>query len=489
MKILFYCRGEESLGVESLAAVLKQAGHSVDLLFDPGIDNTFYYQARFLRFLQNKDAFIEKAKRFSPDLLAFSSITNDYPYISEMISKLKKILKVPVIVGGVHATAVPEFVMEHPGVDMVCRGEGEEAFLELVGRMSAGKDYYHTRNIWFKKEKGVIKKNILRPLIKNLDTLPFPDKDLFYKYGCFKGILMEKSGRGCPFSCTYCHNCLDHKLYQGDLLYRRRSVDYLISLLSYYKKKYRIKSINFEEDLFVIDKEWLRKFSYYYAKEIALPFYCFIHPNLLDKERASLLRKAGCEEAFVGVESGNKALRKQIMKRKTPKAKIRETVSLLKKNKIKILVSAVFGWPQETPENMWETVKFCNQLSPNFVETFMLYPYPGTEVLNYCRKQGLVGSGELLNIYRGEGSNVGDMIFNHPHKNLAYVMAKLAPVYAQVPFFLKPLIKIFMHPYMKNGANLIYLFFLILWYPRKSYLKLKQLILMTKKSYFNKYGA
>jgi radical SAM superfamily enzyme YgiQ (UPF0313 family) len=479
MKILFYCRGDESLGVESLIAVLKQAGHSVDLLFDPGIDNTFYYQARFLRFFQNKEILIEKAKRFSPDLLAFSSATNDYPYVSEMITKLKKELKVPVIVGGVHATAVPEFVMEHLGVDMVCRGEGEEAFLELVDKMSAGKDYHDIRNIWLKKRKGIIKKNTLRPLIKDLDSLPFPDKDLFYKYGCFKDTLMVSSSRGCLFNCSYCHNCLERRLYKGSFPYmRKRSVGYLIRLLSYYKKKYRIKRINFEEDMFVIDKDWLKEFSYYYTKEISLPFYCFIHPNLLDEERAGLLREAGCVEAFVGVESGNKTLRKQIMKRDTPEAKIRETIFLLKKSKIKIVISVIFGWPGETPENMWKTVKLCNELSPYFVETFVLYPYPGTEILRYCQDRGLVDKGSLLEIYRGKGSNVGQLVFFQPHKDLAYVMSKLAPIYVRIPLLLKPFIKVFMYSRFAIIVNLIYLFSFIVLYPKKSFLKLRQLVIM-----------
>jgi radical SAM superfamily enzyme YgiQ (UPF0313 family) len=481
MKILFYCRGDESLAIESLAAVLEQAGHSVDLLFDSGIEDTFYYQVKGLEVFKNKNRLREKAREFSPHLLAVSSVTNDYPYVMKEVSKLKKSLKVPVIVGGVHATAAPEFVINHPDVDMVCRGEGEGALLDLVNSMAAGRDDYDIKNIWFKKKGGVIKKNDLRPLISDLDSLPFPNKDLFYQYGCFKNVLVERSGRGCPFNCTECHNCLEHKLYSGQQVYRRRSVEYLISLLSYYKRKYNLKKIDFEEDIFVFDKDWLRKFSYYYKKEISLPFYCFAHPNLLDEERIKILKQTGCKEVFVGVESGNNLLREKIIRRDTPDDKIKKNIGLLKKNKIKVLVSAIFGWPGETPENMWETVKLCDELSPYFLETFTLYPYPGTDILRYCRDKNLIDKDGLLHIYKGESSDAGTIVFDHPYKDLAYVMAKLAPVYTKVPYFLKPLVKKIMHSSMKNFVNPIYLFFLCVRYPAKVFAKLNKLVIMTAK--------
>jgi radical SAM superfamily enzyme YgiQ (UPF0313 family) len=482
MKILFYCRGVEYSGVESLMAVLKQAGHSVDLLFDLKIGGIFYYHSRLPKVFQNETILIEKAKRFSPDLLAFSSTTNDYPYVSEMITRLKKILKVPVIVGGVHATAVPEFVMEHPGVDMVCRGEGEEAFLELVDKMSAGKDCYDTRNIWLKKRKGIIKKNTLRPLIKDLDSLPFPDKDLFYKYGCFKDTLIIVSSRGCIFDCFYCHNNLERRLYRRDYCVRRMSVKYLIRLLSYYKKKYKPKTIEFEDDLFAVDKEWLREFSYYYAKEISLPFFCLGHCALLDEETMKLLRQAGCLELYVGVESGNDNLRKRVMKRYVSNQRIKKTVSKIKEYRIKVQVSVIFGWPGETPENMWETVRLCDELAPYSIDNYTLYPYPGTEILRYCQDRGLVDKDSLLKIYQGKGSNITEMVFGHPHKDLAYVMSKLVPVYVRGPLFLKKILKKLMQPRMKKFANFIYLFFIIFFFPKEAFKHLNKVIEMLKKS-------
>lgn len=93
---------------------------------------------------------LQKAQRFSPDLVAFSSTTNKYPIVSRMAHILKKRLNVPIIVGGIQATSLPEFVLSNPDIDMIYRGEGELAFLELVDRMEQGKDISDVANIWLK---------------------------------------------------------------------------------------------------------------------------------------------------------------------------------------------------------------------------------------------------------------------------------------------------------------------------------------------------
>jgi len=481
MKILFYCRGVEMLGVEYLIAMLKQAGHDVDLLFDPGIDDTLYYKADLLSIFQNKELLIEKAKRFSPNLLAFSSMTSDFHYVLDMAVKLKKVLKVPIIIGGIHASTAPEFVIKNSAIDMVCRGEGEEALLELVSYMETGKDYTNIRNIWVKKSNGIIKRNDVRPLISDLDSLPFPDKSLFYKYGCFKEIVRVSSGRGCMFRCSFCHNSFEYKLYHKKYFHRKFSVEYLVFMLSYYKKRYNPKKIEFEEDHFVVNKEWLQEFSYYYPREVGLPFYCYLNPSVVNKEIVKMLKKAGCVEVYQGFDAANDDLRKNIVKRGVSKDRIKNNVDLLKENKISTYVSAIVGWPGETPKQMWETVDFFCELSPDLADSHVLYPYPGTEIFEYCLNNKIIDKKILLDIYKGKSSNIEPMIFNHPYKDLAYILSKLLPIYVKLPSFARPLFRKIMNVRIKKAVNIIFMLFAITLFPVGVLARLKEISRMIVK--------
>ena len=479
MRILFYYRNRESLGIEYLSAVLKQAGHRVDLLFSPGLDDIFYFRNKFLNIFNNEDRLLEKAEKFSPDLVAFSSTTNEYPYVTHMANRLKQRLNVPVIVGGIHPTAVPDLVLSNPNVDMICRGEGELAILELVNKMEKGMDFYNTRNIWFKKENGMIIRNELRPLIDDLDSLPFPDKDLFHKYGCFNDLIAAISARGCLFNCTYCHNNLLRKLYAGKGKYiRRRSVRNLIDELKIYKEKYKNNKIIFEDDLFVKDRDWLEEFSYYYAREIKMPFYCNAFPLLIDEETVRILKRAGCKILFMGIDCGSKSIREKVLKRNTPEELIKKNIDIIKKHKILLELSIVFGWPEETPEDMWRSVKLIDNLKPSHVDGHILYLYPKTDILEYCQNRGLVDDDTLSQIYEGKGGIVCESLLKHPYKDLAYVISKLLPLYVKTPVFLKPIVKKLMHPRMKKLANIIFVAMIPIAYPTRSLIRLKEFFLM-----------
>ncbi len=479
MKVLFYYRGRESLGIEYLSAMLKQGGHTVDLIFDPGLDNNFYWNSKFLKVFHNEELMIEKAERFSPDLVAFSSTTNEYPAVCRIAHVLKERLSVPVIVGGIHPTSIPEFVLSNPDIDMICRGEGELAFLELIDRMELGKDIFDVPNIWLKRRDGSIVRNELRYLIEDLDTLPFPDKELFYQYGCFKELVQVISGRGCPFSCTYCHNNICRKMYEGKGRYiRRRSVGNMISELKFYKEKYSAKKLSFQDDLFMLDREWLSEFSEKYIEEIALPFSCNAFPTRINEESIALLKKMGCMNLFIGIDAGNETLRSEVLKRNTATEEIRKSISIVKKYHIPLELSAVFCFPGETVEQMWETINLVDELNPSAVQSHMLFPFPQTEVFEICRDMGLIDEEIEMRIYQGEGSIVGESVLKHPDRDMAYVLVKMMAVYVKLPRFLKPLFKRLMNTRMKAFANVIFLITIPVVFPWQGFTRLQELFRM-----------
>jgi len=166
-KCLFIHRAydHESLAIEYLSAVLKRGGHETDLILSHDEEKSF-----------NK-RLIEKIKRFNPDFIFFSIMTDDYLWASKTSQFIKENFeKILIIFGGVHITACPDSVIKNDFVDYIILGEGEGAVLELVENPHR----IDIKNVWLKKD-GQIIRNKLRPLIEDLDSLPFPDKELFFK--------------------------------------------------------------------------------------------------------------------------------------------------------------------------------------------------------------------------------------------------------------------------------------------------------------------
>ncbi len=440
MKILFYHRGAESLGIQYLAAVLKTAGHKVELVFEPGFEDTLYFRLKFLKSLNRRQRLLKLAKNFSPDLIAFSCLTNLYPFIKTVASLLKKEMNVPIIVGGPHATTLPEYLLKNKDIDMVCLGEGEEALLELANKMEAGQNIFNTKNIWFKC-KGKIIKNELRPRIPDLDLLPFPEKDLFYNWGVFKDYLFLITSRGCSFDCSYCYNSFYESICPDHLRVRRRSGANIIKELQLYQEKYKAKHFIFMDDDFLTDKNWILEFLENYREQIQTPFSCLAHPKAGKREINTPKKKSGCENISMGVDSGSDELRRKILNRPMNEKEILASAEIIQNMGIKLRTSAIFALPEETPEDMWKTVELTEKINPHEVATYTLYPFPQTRIQELAIEKGLLSEESLQEIREGEGSYHRISLLEHPHKKLAYALAKALPLYNKTPSFLKPLVK------------------------------------------------
>lgn len=391
MKVAFVNNSSESLGVEYLSAYLKKHGHSVELFVDPQLFNDENVRADFLhRFFDYKDKLTRDICRSMPDIIGFSVVSDFYPWACLIAREIKKHCSIPVIFGGIHPTSMPEQVIKNNFVDMVCLGEGEEALLEVVEKLKQGDLPEDVANIWVKKS-GKIIKNSIRPLIKDLDLLPFPDKELFreasaqYKFGYF-----AMASRGCLFRCSYCHNSYIGKLYKEDKYYRYRSVENVISELEngFFKKKHKI--IRFSDDIFPFEKAWLREFSEKFPERVGAPFICYIHPKKTDEETIRLLKKSGCVEVQIGVQTLYEQTQRKILNRNIKKERWEEIISWLKKYYIAITAENIVGIPEQGEDEIKDMVRFyaCNRV--NRVHIFWLRFYPKTELTDRFKKQNLL---------------------------------------------------------------------------------------------------
>jgi len=365
----------EFVGVMSISAYLKRAGHQVDLLFKD----------------EEKNNFFPKIKAYDPDLVAFSSMTGEHTHYLEIATEVKKNLDVPILMGGPHTTFFPE-VINHTSVDIICRGEGEEAAVELCDRLDGGQDYRDVRNLWV-KQNGTIFKNDIGPGENNLDNYPIQDREIYYKYKYLREYPTKPfvTARGCPYQCSYCFNREYNQLYHGKAkVLRRYSVKRVIEEILQVKRHYPLKRVLFNDDIFVLDKSWLEEFVPLYKREVGLPFACNFHINIANEELVRLLKEAGCYLACFGIESGDQELRKLILKRNTTDEQIYQTASLFRKHDIKMKTFNMLGLPGETLKQALKTVRINANIKTDYPWCSILQPYPHTEIAAIAQEKGLL---------------------------------------------------------------------------------------------------
>lgn len=374
----------ELAGIQSISALLKANGHSVDL------------------FIDSKKNIIKELKEFKPDICGFSCLTEDYKWVSEIARAIKntpELMRTKIIVGGPHPTFFPEIVEENPHIDFACRGEGEHAMKELAYAIDNNSDYTKIQNLWV-KDNGNIYRNEVRPLIEDLDSIPPFDHDLHYKkfpHLRDKPYKYFFSGRGCPYRCSYCFNHGMIKLYKNKGRYvRQRSPESVVEELKYVRS-YALKVVCFADDIFIVNKKWLKEFLELYKKEINLPFRCNIFVTMANEETIALLKDGGCNYVMFGVESGNEDIRERVLCKRTTNEDIINCAKLLHKYNISFSTNNMFGFPSETLENALETIKLNVRINPHTTWASVFQPYPRLAITDYAIKNNYLDPQDLLN--------------------------------------------------------------------------------------------
>ena len=238
------------------------------------------------------------------------------------------------------------------------------------------------------KKDNKIFKNKLRPLIDNLDDIPFPDREIVNEKEPFFAQLEMKrflTSRGCPFQCTYCFNKKYNALYLGNgKMLRRRSVDNVIQEIKQVRGRYVMKAVKFVDDTFNLNEDWLKEFCYKYKREINLPFICNIRADLVKGYMIKNMSDANCVAVYMAIETGNEKIRKEILGRNMSNEQIINACRLLKKYNIKIVTQNMLGIPSETLEQEYETIYLNSKCRPERAEFSILQPYPDTELSKYA---------------------------------------------------------------------------------------------------------
>jgi radical SAM superfamily enzyme YgiQ (UPF0313 family) len=367
---------EQMLGIMQISSVLKQHGFSTDVSIGT--------EQQVLCDVVDKQ----------PRVVGFYSTTGFHHKNLALAQRIKQLDGPPVVTifGGPHPTFVPEMIHEE-GVDIICRGEGEYAVLELIQALRDGTDYSGIRNLTIKLN-GRITENPLRPLC-DVDSLPHPDRELYkgikHIYGAKRQEIML--GRGCPFSCNFCSADAYRELYRGIGSYvRLRSVRSAIDELLNVKERYQPSCFFFHDEIFACNAEYSKKFLAAYKEEINVPFSCLLRADLVSEEYVGLLKSAGCYLVAFGVESGNQQLRLAVLKKNISDEQLVSCAQLLHKYKIPFATFNMVGLPGEHLVNVWETVDLNIKIRPLWAWFSLYQTLPNTALAEYSLSHGYVQS-------------------------------------------------------------------------------------------------
>ena len=393
-------------GVRILSSCLKREGCDVRIIFLPRIVGEMYEE-------QTLNEITELSR--DCNLAGISLMTDDFPNAVRITERIKRDSKIPIVWGGIHPTVKPQECLEH--VEMICRGEGEETFVELVRRMRDGKSLLDIQGMWF-KDKGKIIENRLRPLIQDLDSVPFPDSDLNDHYILVKNhyLLVDKhihrvnekllkdfwsrsyltlASRGCHFSCTYCWNHVHNKMYAGQQVIRKRSTDNIIEELKIAKERLPFsQAVWFNDDLFFVRTEnEITDFARKYEKNIRLPLWISgASPSNLTREKLSVLVDVGLVDIRMGIQTASERTKK-IYRRHNTNQQIEKTACLINEFKEKIKVpkyDIILDNPWETEDDLVETLMFLARLPvPYQLALHTLTLYPGTDLYEKAKMEGM----------------------------------------------------------------------------------------------------
>ncbi len=426
-----------AFGVRALSSFLKREGIEVRNIFLPGGVEKYKFRDSFSYIYDPK--ILDRVSELcaDSDLVGISFMSNYYERAIQLTRAIKSNLNTPVIWGGIHPTVMPEESLDH--ADMVCVGEGEDAVLELLARMSEGGGLSDIQNIWT-KENGRIVSNPMRPLETNLDRFPHFDFGLEEHYvhdlrtdavvpmtkellrlsfliepnleGTFKDSYRRTRNyktlttRGCPHACSFCAEATLAKMYKGQRYLRKRSVPHVIEELEWVKREFPfVESIFLFDDTFLArTTEEILEFSKEYKKHIGLPFHIQASPTTLSEERMEALIDAGLSFVEMGIQSVSRT-GKQIYNRGVSNERLLEAASVLAKYNGKIYPACyhvILDNPWETSRDNLETLDLVLKLpKPFWLKRSSLVCFPGTPLFEKAREEGIFKNEEDIkrNVY------------------------------------------------------------------------------------------
>jgi anaerobic magnesium-protoporphyrin IX monomethyl ester cyclase len=369
-------------GISYISALLKGKGHETRLVIPTRL---------------NVEILEEHVRDFDPALVCFTSVYTEFAFMSELAAGLKKSHpELYLLVGGPHASLKPEDCLAS-AFDAVCTGEGELATLELVSQLEAGASPAGIANMWIKRN-GEVEKNPQRPFFEDLDSLPFPDREMWLPWMSNQysrpSVLL---GRGCPFQCTYCCNHALARLATGKYV-RLRSPGNIVEEILDLKATYPyMTEVYLEVETMGFNQDWAMELCGMLERmnadlEIPIEFgtNLRITPHTEYDDLFAALKRCGFRFVNIGLESGSERLRREVLKRNYSNDDIVNAITKAKEHGLEVGIYNLIGIPGETRRDYRETIKVTRECQPDWFLLSVFFPYPGTVLHTVCEESGLL---------------------------------------------------------------------------------------------------
>jgi anaerobic magnesium-protoporphyrin IX monomethyl ester cyclase len=363
------------LGIAYLGAVAEREGHEVTV-----ID----CQAEKLTY----DSFRSRLSQVPSDIVGVTATTLLYKSAMKLINIAKEVHPACItILGGSHGTFWDENALrEYPSLDIVVRREGEVTFMELLAKLETNSGFSGVLGVTFRNSDGSIIRNEERPFIKELDSVPFPAHHLLplqslRRMG--KILFPLITSRGCVHWCDFCSTV--RMFGRG---YRWRSAKNVVDEMEFVHKEYGVDQVTFYDDAFTVNRERVFNIcSELHERNLNMTWDCGTRVDMLDRELLETMHKAGCIAVWLGVESGSEAIL-GAMNKKIKLDQTRKAYKIANEAGMMTIANVVLGFPGETEQTAWETIKFVKELNPDDVGFYVATPYPGTPMYDQVKKNG-----------------------------------------------------------------------------------------------------
>ena len=370
---------EIPFGLAMIATVLKKAGHNVRILVLTADSPLKKMLATFV-------------EQHQPRLFCLSAVTTQMPFITRVAETVKQIEpSIYVLVGGHHVSFNPEESIRLPAIDAICIGEGEHAVVKIAAQLEQGETPGNIPNLWIKNREA-IQRNAPLPFNSNLDDLPYIDRSLWLSWiqqpHRTPAMLL---GRGCPFRCAYCCNHISAKLAEGKYVRFRSSANVCQEIRELKARLPDIQDVYLEMETFGANLNYsfemceaLERLNREFSEPIAFGVNLAVTRKIsTDECLLQALKRAGITYLNIGLESGSKRVRDEILRRpRYSNWDIIRFCRLARQHGLSINMYVLLGVPGETLNDFKETVQVVRECRPRDVFLSIFYPYQGTKLYN-----------------------------------------------------------------------------------------------------------
>ena len=316
------------------------------------------------------------------DLIGITVLSPVYHEVIEVFDKLRVCCgSAKIVLGGPYVTTIMEEIFLETPADFAVYGEGELTFSDLIFHIKKQKEISSIMGLMYISQTGVVIKNPPREHIDNLDILPFPAYDLFRmnRYPLHRIV----TSRGCPFSCVFCNST---SIWQSK--WRSRSAENVVEEISFLLKKYKNKTFVFSDNSFNINLKRVDAFcEIIIQRKLKFLWSTPVRVEKITQELAHKMRKAGCFNVGIGIESANNRILENMCKCLTIE-EVTSGISIFKKAGIEVLGQFVIGSPGDTIQTVKESIEFAKKSELDFVMFYSILPFKGTPQWEYVKANG-----------------------------------------------------------------------------------------------------